>query len=316
MPSAGSSPWGSSRQPRRPPGEDGDVGELVVSGSNGGQVRGSNGIAAQGSNEDATGGARDVQPHAGAPPLGAILRRRIEEALTAAETLAAGRPVVALDAGCGERTAFRSVRGRIGRLVGVDVHPPSGSGLDVDAFVLADLCAGPPPVPEASVDLAASIFTLEHFPDPGAALRNLGRCLVPGGRLVIVTVNRRHPFVAAYFALPDPIRRRLQRLLKARAAEAHPLVGACNTPGAIREALVAAGFSVEAIDTIGHLATAWGRRPLTRLLGRIGDRLTAPFPGRRSTLVVLARRREPGQGEGPTSTETAELHPVDHGGGT
>lgn len=278
-------------------------------------MSGSGGDAVRGSGRDAIDDTRDVQTRSGEPSLGALLRRRIEEALTAAEALAAGRPIIALDAGCGERTAFRSVRDRIGRLVGLDVHPPSGSGLDVDTFVLADLCAGPPPVAEASVDLAASVFTVEHFPDPGAALRNLGRCLVPGGRLVIVTVNRRHPFVAAYFVLPGPIRRRLQRLVKARAADAHPLVGACNTPGAIRESLVGAGFSVEAIDTVGHLATAWGRHPLARLLGRIGDRLTAPFPGRRSTLVVLARRT-PGDGENRRSSETSELRPADRGGGT
>lgn len=237
----------------------------------------------------AAGGAQAGAAQAGSP-LGPLLRRRIDAALTAAETAVAGRPLVVLDAGCGERTAFRAVRARIARIIGVDVHRPTGPNLDVDEFLAADLCAGPLPIPEGTVDVAASVFTLEHFADPGAALRTIARCLAPHGRLVLVTVNRRHPFVAAYFALPGPLRRRLQRLVKARAAEAHELVGACNDPASIRAALAEAGFRVETLDTVGHLATAWGRRGVTRFLGRLGDRLAAPFRSRRSTIVILARR--------------------------
>ena len=43
-----------------------------------------------------------------------------------------------------------------------------------------------------------------------SALANLARWLRPGGSLVLTTVNRRHPFVAAYLGLPDPLRRRIQ----------------------------------------------------------------------------------------------------------
>lgn len=256
-------------------------------------------------------------PAAGAPQagssLGLLLRRQIDAALTAAEAAVAGRPLVVLDAGCGERTVFRAVRGRIARIIGVDVHRPTGPNLDVDEFLVADLCAGPLPIPEGTIDVAASVFTLEHFADPGAALRAIGRCLAPHGRLVLVTVNRRHPFVAAYFALPGPLRRLLQGLVKARAAEAHELVGACNEPASIRAALVAAGFRVETLDTVGHLATAWGRRRATRLLGRLGDGLTAGVPSRRSTIVVLARRATaPGENRGQR-IQSAASHP--DGGG-
>jgi SAM-dependent methyltransferase len=235
--------------------------------------------------------------------LGPLLRERLETALDRVEAAAAGRPLVALDAGCGERTAFRAVRARIGRLIGVDVHPPGEQGPDVDEFLVADLCAGPLPIPDGSVDVAASIFTVEHFADPGTALRTIARALAPHGRLVLVTVNRRHPFVAAYFAVPGRLRTRLQRLVKRTAAEAHPLVGACNDPAALRATLAAAGFVVEALDSVGHLSAAWGRRRATRLLGQLGDRLAAPFPSRRSTIVVLARR-------GPAAEPaTASTHP-------
>ncbi|HWP62000.1 MAG TPA: class I SAM-dependent methyltransferase [Candidatus Binatia bacterium] len=239
--------------------------------------------------DDANGGERGLRTRPTGPTLGALLRDRLEAALAAAEAAAGDRPIVALDAGCGERTSLRSVRHRIGRLIGVDLHPPSGPGPDVDEFLVADLCTDPLPLAEGSVDLAVSTFTLEHFADPGAALRTIARCLAPGGRLVVVTVNRRHPFVAAYLALPSSLRNRLQALVKARSADAHPLVGGCNDPLAVRDALSEAGFAVETLDTVGHLATAWGLRWWSRILGRLGDRLAAPFPSRRSTIVAVAR---------------------------
>lgn len=256
--------------------------------------------------ELAGGGAPESPPRS----LGTLLRRRLEAALAAAEA-SARRPLVALDAGCGQRTVFRGVRSRIGHLIGVDIHRPAAPDPDVDEFVVADLCAGPLPVAEGSVDVAASVFTLEHFADPPAALRTIARTLAPGGHLVLVTVNRRHPFVAAYFRLPDQLRGRLQRLIKGGVADAHPLVGACNDPAAIRSALHAAGLVVVSLDTVGHLATAWARRRAFRVLGRIGDGLAASLPSRRSTIVVVARRETDGSDEArqPVTQEPAIAPP-------
>jgi SAM-dependent methyltransferase len=134
-----------------------------------------------------------------------------------------------------------------------------------------------------------SSFTLEHFDDPPAALANLRHWLRPGGTLVATTVNRRHPFVAAYLGLPDAPRRRLQPLIKSTAADAHQLVGACNDPGAVQAALRDAGFTDIRISMVGHLARAWGRHWPTFALGLLGDLLTVPFPSRRSTIVAVAR---------------------------
>jgi SAM-dependent methyltransferase len=159
----------------------------------------------------------------------------------------------------------------------------------LDAFVTADVCADAGAFAPATFDLVLSAFTAEHFLDPAAAFRNLSRWLRPGGTLILTTVNRRHPFVAAYLALPPSLRGRAQRLVKRSAQEAHPLVGACNDPRAIRAALGAAGFTEVRISTVGHLARAWGRRQAGFAAGLAGDLLTRGRPSRRSTLVVTAR---------------------------
>jgi SAM-dependent methyltransferase len=216
----------------------------------------------------------------------------LDEAFEIAETRARngdGPGVVALDAGCGRVSHLRRYRSRIERLVGADIHAPAvGSLPHLDEFATVDLCIDANAFPTATFDVVLSSFTVEHFADPSSAFANIRGWIRPGGRLVLTTVNRRHPFVRAYLGLPDAIRRRIQPLVKATAADAHPLVGACNDPTLIRLALTAAGFQDIRIETVGHLARAWGRRWPTYLAGLIGDLLTVRLSSRRSTIVVTA----------------------------
>jgi SAM-dependent methyltransferase len=221
------------------------------------------------------------------PTVGSLVNEALDRAIGAAETRSPGA-VSALDAGCGRVSALRTFRPRIERLVGADVHQPAAPLPHLDEFAIVDLCGPADAFADASFDLVLSSFTLEHFADPPAALKNMRRWLRPGGTLVITTVNRRHPFVAAYLGLPDGPRRTLQPLVKATAADAHPLIGACNDPAAVRAALVDAGFAEIRLTTVGHLARAWGRHWPTFALGLAGDLLTAGSPSRRSTILAVA----------------------------
>jgi len=232
------------------------------------------------------------------PSVRDVVRTALDEAFERAEVDRPRGPdgaprVTVLDAGCGRSSAMTPYRARIGRFMGVDIHPPvSGAPPQLDAFVTADLCSQPGAFPPATFDIVLSKFTVEHFADPEAAFASIRGWLRPGGTLVLVTVNRRHPFVAAYLDLPAGPRARLQRLVKATAADAHPLVGACNEPQALRRALHEAGFETVRLTAVGHLARAWGRRLPSYLLGLTGDLLAQRFPSRRSTIVVSARAPE------------------------
>ena len=193
-----------------------------------------------------------------------------------------------LDAGCGRLSALVRFRPRIDRLVGVDIHAPDPPLPWLDEFRLADLCTDADAFPAASFDLVLSSFTVEHLADTRAAMVNVRRWLRPGGTVVIITVNRGHPFVNAYLSLPSALRTPLQRAVKASAADAHPLVGTCNTPRLVGQALAVAGFGGIEVRTTGHLTRAWGRRILSFALGLLGDLAAQPFAARRSTIVARA----------------------------
>jgi SAM-dependent methyltransferase len=220
------------------------------------------------------------------PAVAEIVRDELDSAI--------GTGAVVLDAGCGRRSALIPFRGRIGRFVGADIHLPApGSLPHLDEFAVVDLCTDSSAFPAASFDVVLSSFTVEHFADPARAFANLRAWLRPGGRLVITTVNRRHPFVGLYLSVPGGLRSRLQRLVKATAADAHPLVGACNSPAELAAALEAAGFEGVRLRTVGHLARAWGRHWATWGLGLLGDLLAQALPSRRSTIVAVASAATP-----------------------
>jgi SAM-dependent methyltransferase len=226
------------------------------------------------------------------PSVAEIVRADLDAAFEAAGAAKAGSGnagISVLDAGCGRVSALVAYRPRIGRFVGADIHRPLPGALPhLDEFAEVDLCVDADGFPAGSFDVILSSFTVEHFADPGAAVRNMRGWLRPGGHLVISTVNRRHPFVWAYTAIPAGLRRRLQRLVKASAADAHPIVAACNTVPEIQAALASAGFTDIRITTTGHLARAWGRHWPTWLLGLIGDVAAQRLPSRRSTIVASA----------------------------
>jgi SAM-dependent methyltransferase len=227
------------------------------------------------------------------PSTGEVVSLLLDAALTEAtvRAVAEGRRTAVLDAGCGRVSALRPFRDRIGEIVGLDIHgQPPGSVGHLDRFVVADLCTDADAFPPATFDLVLLSFTVEHLADPAGAFAHLARWTRPGGTLVATTVNRRHPFVAAYLDMPTGLRTRLQAVVKERREDAHPLVGACNTRPALATALRDGGWSDVRVASVGHLARAWSRTWPTFALGVAGDAVTRGMPARRSTLIASARR--------------------------
>lgn len=101
-----------------------------------------------------------------------------------------------LDAGCGDGTYSIAAAERGALVTGVDLSADmlamararsAARGVTVD-WRQGDVMALP--FPDSSVDLATAITLLCLLPDPRAAVRELSRVLVPGGRLVIGELHR------------------------------------------------------------------------------------------------------------------------------
>jgi ubiquinone/menaquinone biosynthesis C-methylase UbiE len=95
-----------------------------------------------------------------------------------------------LELGCGSGLFTRALAARCARLIAADIEPryvaetktktadlTNLEYLRVDAAIL--------PLPAGSVDVIVLISTLTEVPDPVRALRECGRVLKPGGRIVV-----------------------------------------------------------------------------------------------------------------------------------
>jgi SAM-dependent methyltransferase len=105
--------------------------------------------------------------------------------------LARGRIV---DVGCGVGHSYRLLAPR--ETVGVDVDRAVLTGQERETVVadMRDL-----PFPDGEFDGAIAVHSIEHVPDAGRALAEIGRVLKPGAAAVLVTPNR------LTFARPDEI---------------------------------------------------------------------------------------------------------------
>jgi SAM-dependent methyltransferase len=104
-----------------------------------------------------------------------------------------------VDFGCGrganvyDEVAFRctltNLRGKVSRVIGLDVDPAASVNPKLDEFHLLP-SGGSWPLESKSVNLIVSDSVLEHLPDPALFFRESKRVLVDGGFLCVRTPNK------------------------------------------------------------------------------------------------------------------------------
>lgn len=123
------------------------------------------------------------------------LTTRAEEAQILVNLTAPRGDERALDLACGPGTFTRAFAPRVKFILGLDLTPAilaqaqnaaAKENIANVAFALGD--ATRIPLPEWSLDLAVCAYSLHHFPDPEAALRELVRVVTPGGFVSLVDI--------------------------------------------------------------------------------------------------------------------------------
>lgn len=130
-------------------------------------------------------------PHAPHWERDAAERERVRARLTELRPrlgIQAGQAVLEVGCGTGQLTDLLVGWARPGRVLAVDFSPAMlaqarAKGIAAE-FCEWDICARAPAV--AAFDLALCLRSFPPIRDPCAALRQLARCLRPGGRLVIL----------------------------------------------------------------------------------------------------------------------------------
>ena len=114
----------------------------------------------------------------------------------------AGRGAALHDDNCPYRKHLRSLRGRVAKVIGVDVDRAvlTNPGLD-EAHVIDP--AGTLPIPDESIDLVLADFVFEHVSDPEHCARELTRVLRSGGWLCARTPNRWNYVAVVARLLPE-----------------------------------------------------------------------------------------------------------------
>jgi SAM-dependent methyltransferase len=166
--------------------------------------------------------------------------------------------VAVLDLGCG--------RGGVMDLYWRDVRLAVGA--DGDRSSLLDRPSGMRcvwsraetlPFADETFDLVVAVWLLEHLPDPAAVWKELARVLVsaspsrPGGHVVFVTPNVRHPLVwcnRLSRIAPALQRRLIPRLYGRLAADTFPVHYHANSSAGLRALAAAHGFQVRSLEAV------------------------------------------------------------------
>ncbi|MGB0036226.1 MAG: class I SAM-dependent methyltransferase [Candidatus Acidiferrales bacterium] len=169
------------------------------------------------------------------------------------------RHSVVLDAGCGRAGFPIPWRQFCRMLIGLDISSTLHQNSWVGEKVGGNLYQLP--LADSSVDVAILRYVLEHLERPAEALREVARVLRPGGRLLLLTPNRRHYVCLLASMTPHWFHRWFLARHGRFDEDVSPTRYRANTPGRLRELASLSGFRVVELELFeaapGYLEWSW-----------------------------------------------------------
>jgi SAM-dependent methyltransferase len=152
------------------------------------------------------------------------------------------------------RRHLRNFKGRVSKVIGVDVDNSVLNNPSLDKAVLID-AEGRAPLAAASADIVLSDFAFEHFPDPSRSATEIDRLLKPGGWICARTPNRFGYIALANRLTPESVSNAILKTAQPerREKDVFPAFYRLNTRTALRKCFPTSRFE--------HFVYGWDAEP-------------------------------------------------------
>ena len=213
-----------------------------------------------------------------------LFREKIIECLTTKS--------IVLDLGAGASVTGMNLRGKAGRICGIDLDKRIEQNSFLDEAKIAS--AESIPYADNTFDIAICLHVLEHLKEPAIVFREVNRVLKPGGIFLIRTPNKFHyvPFMGRI--TPDCFHKTYNKIRGRCEEDTFPTFYRANSRSSIKRLAKKTNFAVEKIELIEgrpeYLRIAWP----TYMLGLLYEKIVNSselFSNLRS--VLIARMRKP-----------------------
>lgn len=182
--------------------------------------------------------------------------------------------VLDLGAGAGERNRY-ALRGRVRRIVGIDLDPRVKTNPLLDLGVTGDISSLP--FPAETFDVVFAIYVLEHVERPAALASDVSRVLRPGGVFLALTPNVAHYTALVSRATPTAFHRWFNTHRGRPAADTFPTWYRLNSRRALVRHFAAAGLEPVSIEGVEVRPNYLTFNPMTFLAGVAYERTVNAF---------------------------------------
>jgi SAM-dependent methyltransferase len=133
------------------------------------------------------------------------------------------------------RTSYSTIRGKVAKVLGVDVDPIVRQNPLIDEALVIEP-GGTIPLQNSSVDLIVSLSTFEHITEPEPVQKELLRILKPGGWICVSTPNKNGYIAIGARLVPNELHQRVLRWMQPQrpSIDVFPTAYKLNTRAAIK----------------------------------------------------------------------------------
>lgn len=179
-------------------------------------------------------------------------------------------------------------RGNTRFVCGVDLDPRVLENPFLDGAHIAD--ASELPFLDASFDVVIADNVMEHLDQPEQVFREIARVLMPGGRLLFKTPNRRHYMPLIARLTPHRFHQWVNALRGRHETDTFPTQYLCNSPIQIQEIAAKSNLCVDKIELIEGRPEYLRINALTYFLGLLYERFvnSTPLLARYRILLIVS----------------------------